>query len=118
MARTIELNASPTWADVRDDYTLRYQEHVIGRMRRLTGDGWEWHITVPMAMPAWANGSAPDFDGCRVMFAEAWGRFLKETNPARLERAWELSRAAERRLHNVQSLKTGEAGGPLSPDLG
>ena len=114
MARTIQLNASPTWADVKDDYTLRYEEHVIGRIRRVTGEGWEWHITLPMAMPAWASGSARDFNECKVMFAEAWGRLLKETSPARLERAWELSRAAERRLQEMQTPKTGDAGSPLS----
>jgi hypothetical protein len=48
-----------------------------------------------MAMPDWASGSAEN--RCMVDFTAAWGRFLKETDPARLERAWELERAAAAR---------------------
>ena len=28
MARTITLNASPTWSGVKDDYVLRYEGHL------------------------------------------------------------------------------------------
>jgi hypothetical protein len=96
MAKTITLNARPTWSGVKDDYLLRYEGQVIGRIR-LAETAWEWHITVPMAMPAWASGSADSLEECKSAFAAAWGRFLKETSPARLERAWELQRAAEAR---------------------
>ncbi len=101
MARTITLNASPTWPDVKDDYVLRYEGHAIGRMR--WGEtAWEWHIGVPMAVPEWARGSANSLDECKAAFAAAWGRILNETSPARLERAWELERAVEQRRQRME----------------
>ena len=108
MAKTITLNASPTWSGVKDDYVLRYEEHVIGRIR-LAETAWEWHITVPMAMPAWASGHADSLDECKRAFAAAWGRFLSETSPTRLERAWELDRAAEARQQRMGTVKNDEA---------
>jgi hypothetical protein len=106
MAKTITLNASPTWPGVKDDYILRYEDHAIGRIRRAEKT-WEWQITIPMAMPTWASGSAASLDECRQAFAAAWGRFIKETNPARLERAWELNRAAEQRRQQIETNKDG-----------
>jgi hypothetical protein len=104
MARTINLTANPTWPGVADDYVLRFEEHSIGRMR-LTDGGWEWHLNVPMEMPAWASGRTNNFEECRNAFAAAWGRFLKETSPARLERAWELERAFEARQRRMETVK-------------
>jgi hypothetical protein len=104
MARTINLTASPTWPGVADDYILRFEEHSIGRMR-LAEDGWEWHLNVPMEMPVWAKGTTNNFEECRNAFAAAWGRFLKETSPERLERAWELERAFEARQHRMETVK-------------
>jgi hypothetical protein len=61
-AKPIALNASPKWPDVKDDSVVRYDGHLIDRMRlgeRYShGTTWEWSITVPMAMPVWANGTA------------------------------------------------------------
>lgn len=102
MAMTITLTASPTWPGIKDDYSLRYQGHLIGRMR-LAGSAWHWEITIPMEMPDWAQGSSMDLEGCRRAFADAWGRFLKETSPARLERAWELDRAVAARLQRLDA---------------
>lgn len=102
MSRTITLNASPTWPGVRDDYILRFEGHSIGRMR-FTESSWEWQITVPMAMPSWAQGSAPSLDDARKAFAMAWGRLLSETNPERLARAWELERAVEARRQRMEA---------------
>jgi len=100
-AKTITLKASLKWPDVRDDYVVRYDGHLIGRIRLADehyGQGtWEWSIAVPMAMPDWARGSAENRDACMKDFTAAWGRFLKEADPARLERAWELERAAAAR---------------------
>jgi hypothetical protein len=96
MTRNITLNAGLRWADVKDDYVLRYEEYLIGRMRRAE-TGWEWYINIPMEMPAWTRGSAGSLDECRRLFAAAWGRLLNETNPERLERAWELERAVAAR---------------------
>ena len=112
MAKKITLNASLRWPGVKDDYVLRYESHVIGRMR-LAEAAWEWHITVPMAMPTWASGSAASLDECRRVFAAAWGRFLSETSPARLERAWDLERAAEQRQQRMEELKKKSAPGVL-----
>ncbi len=96
--KPIALNASLKWPDVKDDYVVRYDGHVVGRMRlggerHAQGTTWEWSITVPMAMPVWANGTAESRDACMKDFTAAWGRFLKETSPERLDRAWKLERA-------------------------
>ena len=108
MAKTITLNASPTWPDVKNDYVLRYEGHAIGRIR-LDGSAWEWQITIPMAMPDWARGTADNLDGSRRAFAAAWGRLLTETDPDRLERAWELERAVEARQQRRDSAKQDHA---------
>lgn len=100
MAKAIRINASPTWPDVNNDYTLSYEGHSIGRIR-LDQAVWQWQITIPMAMPAWANGSADSLEESKRSFALAWGRLLNETGPARLERAWELERAVEARRQRM-----------------
>ena len=102
---SVRLNASPTWHDVQDDFTLRYEGHVVGRIR-LAADAassaslWEWQITVPMMMPDRAHGSAGSHEMCLEAFATAFDRFLVETSPERLERAWEFERAAKARRGN------------------
>lgn len=106
MARTITLNASPRWPGIKDDYVLRYEEHVIGRIRSAES-AWEWHITVPMAMPTWAQGSTHTLEEARNAFALAWGRLLKETSPERLARAWELERAVKARQQRMETAAKG-----------
>jgi hypothetical protein len=108
MAKTITLNASPSWPGAKNDFTLRYEQHTIGRIRLLE-NAWDWHITVPMAMPRWAEGKTASLDDARKAFGMAWGRLLKETNPERLERAWELARAAEARQQRLQNGGDGSA---------
>jgi hypothetical protein len=108
MAKTITLSASPTWSGVRDDYILRYEGHVIGRIR-LAQTIWEWCITVPMAMPTWACGSTDNLDESKRAFAAAWGRLLNETSPERLERAWELESAAEARRQRMETRNKDDA---------
>lgn len=102
MVKTITLGASPTWPDVKNDYVLRYDGHPIGRIR-LDQSVWEWQITIPMEMPAWARGTTDSLDGSKRAFAAAWGRVLSETSPARLERAWELNRAVEARQQRIET---------------
>ena len=70
---------------------------------RLSEMGWEWHLNVPMEMPAWAKGRAKNLEECQRAFAAAWGKFLNETSPARLERAWELERAFEARRQRMET---------------
>ena len=96
MAKTITLKASLTWPDVKNDFVLRYEGHAIGGIR-LDENIWAWHITIPMAMPAWASGTTDSLEESKKAFAAAWGRLLNETSPERLERAWELERAVEAR---------------------
>ena len=96
MAKSITLNASLTWPDVKNDFVLRYEGHAIGGIR-LDENIWAWHITIPMAMPAWASGTTDSLEESKKAFAAAWGRLLNETSPERLERAWELERAVEAR---------------------
>lgn len=98
MANPITLNISLKWPDVQDDYVVRYEGISIGRIRlegERYGQGttWEWSVTIPMAMPAWASGTAESRDACINGFSAAWGRLLKETGPDRLARAFELERA-------------------------
>lgn len=111
MAKPIPLKASLKWPDVKDDYVVRYDGHLVGRIRLggehyAQGTNWEWSITVPMAMPDWANGSAESRDACMKDFTAAWGKLLKETDPKRLERAWELERAFEARQQRRGMSKT------------
>jgi hypothetical protein len=108
MAKTITLNASPTWSGVKDDYVLRYEGHVIGRIRR-DESAWEWQVTVPMAMPVWTRGSSENLEESKRAFAAAWGRLLNETSPERMERAWELERAAEARRQQIEGVKKSDA---------
>jgi hypothetical protein len=86
---SVRLNASSTWHDVQNDFTLRYEGHVVGRIR-LAADAasfaslWEWQITLPMMIPDWARGSAGSHDMCFDAFAAAFSRSLVETSPERL----------------------------------
>lgn len=102
MAKSIVLNASPTWPGVKDDYVLRYDGHLIGRIRSAES-AWEWHVTVPMALPKWAQGSSESFEEAKNAFALAWGRLLKQTPPQRLARAWELEQAVEARQQRIDA---------------
>ncbi len=52
---------------------------------------------IPMGLPAWASGAARDRDTAVKAFSAAWGRLLNETQPERLQRAWELQGAAQSR---------------------
>jgi hypothetical protein len=106
IAKAITLNASPKWPGVTDDYVIRYEGHLIGRIRLggeryAQGNTWEWTMDIPMAMPKWARGSAESRDACMKEFTAAWERFLKETSPERLERAFELERAVAARQQTM-----------------
>ena len=107
MAKTITLNATPTWPGVKDDYVLRFEGRVVGRIR-FAVSAWEWHLTVPMAMPPWAEGKTSSLDEARKGFAAAWGRLLTETPPERLACAWELEDAAENRRKRTEGTGTAE----------
>jgi hypothetical protein len=100
--KSITLNARRKWADVHDDYVVWHEDYAIGRIRLVAdpvapATPWEWFVTVPLAMPEWANGTAESRDACMNGFSAAWARFLKETPPERLARAWEFERAAQSR---------------------
>ena len=36
---------------------MQFEGHSIGRVR-LDGTNWVWSITIPMALPEWAEGTA------------------------------------------------------------
>jgi hypothetical protein len=105
---SIRLHASLTWHDVQDDFIVRYEGHLVGRIR-LAGDAssasspWEWQITIPMEMSEWARGSVDSREEGFKAFAIALSRFLVETSPERLERAWDLERGAEARRGNLST---------------
>jgi hypothetical protein len=111
MTKPITLNISLKWPDVQDDYVVRYEGFLVGRIRLAgeqygQGTSWEWSVIVPMVMPAWARGNAESRDACVKDFTAAWGRFLKETSPERLARAFELERASVARQQTMAMRKT------------
>lgn len=108
MSAKITINAQARWPDVKDDYVLQYEGHSIGGVR-LDGTMWVWSITIPMALPEWAEGTAANRDECFKLLAAAWGRLLAQTNPERLQRAWELERAFEGRQQKAAGIKQDEA---------
>ncbi|MDN5005272.1 hypothetical protein ACFQZO_30910 [Bradyrhizobium sp. GCM10027634] len=98
----ITLSIRPKWPEIRDHYAVWSQDREIGRIRHALDASepdrsWEWFILVPMGLPAWASGTAQDRDTAIRAFSAAWGRLLKETQPERLNRAWELGHAAQLR---------------------
>jgi hypothetical protein len=93
MNKTISLNARIRWPDVKDNYVVSYEGHDIGGVYR-SETAWTWSITVPMALPAWSTGSAPNLQEGIKALANAWTRILKQTDPARLQRAWDLEKTA------------------------
>lgn len=127
MAKAITLNACPKWTDVKDDYVVRYEGHLIGRIRLggerySQGNTWEWSIDVPMAMPVWASGSAESRDACMKEFTTAWGRLLKATSPERLARALELERAfaarhQRREMSETDAIQNGARFGTVTMPL-
>ena len=108
MAKTITLSAGLTWPDVKNDFILRHDGLAIGRIRQ-DGGTWKWQITMPMTMPLWARGTADSLEESKRAFAAAWGRLLNETSDERLERAWELVRAAEARQQRRDAARKTDA---------
>jgi hypothetical protein len=100
MSTKITINAQPRWPDVRDDFVVEFEGHSIGRVR-LDGTQWVWSISIPMALPDWAEGTAASRDDGFKALANAWSRFLTQTNPERLQRAWELEKAFEARRQRI-----------------
>jgi hypothetical protein len=105
MSVKITIDARPRWPDVRDDYAIRFEGHSIGRVR-LDGTAWVWSITIPMALPDWAEGSSASRDEGFKALAAAWGKLLSQTSPERLQRAWELENAFEVRQQRMADLKS------------
>jgi hypothetical protein len=97
MGKTITITSRLKWPDVKDDYVMTFEGHTIGRIRR-TETAWSWYIELPMAVPDWASGVAASLEDCQRAFVTGWLRFLQENSAERIERAWELERAAEARL--------------------
>jgi hypothetical protein len=108
MSTKITINAQPRWPDVNDDYAVQFEAHSIGRVR-LDGTTWVWSITIPMALPTWAEGSAASRDEGFKALAAAWGKLLAQTDPARLQRAWELETAFEARQQGTAASKPDQA---------
>src|SRR3954447_21182919 len=99
MATRIVIDARLRWPDVQDDYGVQFEGHSIGRVR-FEGSGWLWSITIPMALPEWAEGIALTREDGFKALATAWGRLLSQTRPARLQRAWEVEKGFEARQHS------------------
>src|ERR1043166_8700521 len=110
MSAKLTIDASLRSQDVRDDYAVHFQGHSIGRVR-LDPAGWLWSITIPMALPDWAEGVTASRDDSFKALAAAWGRLLGQTSPERLQRAWDLEKAFEARLQKASPVQPG-TGGP------
>ncbi|WP_256808799.1 MULTISPECIES: hypothetical protein [unclassified Bradyrhizobium] len=107
----ITLSVRPKWPEIADHYAVWSQGREIGKIRHALDAGgpdhaWEWFILIPMGMPAWASGAARDRDAAIRAFSAAWGRLLQETQPERLQRAWELGRAAQLRAATPQPARS------------
>jgi hypothetical protein len=105
MSAKITIEARPRWPDVKDDYAVQFEGHAIGRVR-LDGTAWVWSITIPMALPDWAEGSSASRDEGFKALAAAWGKLLSQTSPERLQRAWELENAFEVRQQRMATVKS------------
>ena len=108
MAAKTTIDARLRWPDIKDDYVLQFDAHSIGRVR-LDGTNWVWSITIPMALPDWAEGTAASRDEAFKTLAAAWGKLLTQTNPERLQRAWDLEKAFEARQQKLAALEPDEA---------
>ena len=108
MSAKITIDASLRWPDVRDDYVLQFEGHSIGRVR-LDRTNWIWSITIPMALPDWVEGTAASRDEAFKTLAAAWGKLLTQTDPERLQRAWELEKAFEARQHKLATIEPDQA---------
>src|SRR6201995_1697180 len=96
MPTKITINAQPRWPDVKDDFVVEFEGHSIGRVR-LDGANWVWSITIPMALPDWAEGTTASRDEGFKALAAAGGNCLAQPDPPRRQRAWELEKAFEAR---------------------
>ena len=105
MSGKITINARLRWPDVKDDYVLQFEGHSIGGVR-LDGTNWVWSITIPMALPEWAEGTAANRDESFKTLAAAWGKLLTQTSPERLQRAWDLEKAFEARQQRLTTIKS------------
>ncbi|MBR0842114.1 hypothetical protein JQ607_18095 [Bradyrhizobium liaoningense] len=102
MKQSISLNAKLRWPDVKDHYIILHDGHVIGNVHR-SGDSWSWSISIPMGLPDWSSGNASSLhDGIKAL-GNAWAGILKSTSAERLQRAWDLERAAEARNIRLDS---------------
>jgi hypothetical protein len=108
MAGKITIDASLRWPDIRDDYVVRFEGHSIGRVRR-DGTNWVWSITIPMALPEWAEGTAASRDEGLKTLGAAWGKLLAQTSAERLQRAWDLEKAFEVRQQKMAPVPSGDA---------
>jgi hypothetical protein len=109
MSAKLTIDASLRSPDVRDDYSVHFQGHSIGRVR-LDPAGWLWSITIPMALPDWAEGVTASRDDSFKALAAAWGRLLGQTSPERLQRAWDLEKAFEARQQKASATRSDTAG--------
>ena len=108
MSTKITIDARPRWPDVKDDYVVQFEGHSIGRVR-LDVTQWVWSITIPMALPQWAEGTAASRDEGFKALASAWGRLLTQTSPERLQRAWDMEKAFEARQQKLATVKSDDA---------
>lgn len=108
MSAKITINAQLRWPDIRDDYVVQFEGHSIGRAR-LDGKVWVWNITIPMALPEWAEGATASRDESFKALAAAWGRLLGQTSPERLQRAWDLEKAFAARQQKVATVESNDA---------
>jgi hypothetical protein len=77
----VNLTAHPIG---RDDFSVLDDGHAVGRIRlaaERTPAAWIWNVNIPVPIPAWCNGSAPDRKTAMARFREAWTRFKLSIGP-------------------------------------
>lgn len=85
----------------KDDYAVLDDGNPVGRIRHATertNEVWLWNVTIPLPMPPWCNGTAPDRDGAFAQFRSAWTRFKAEIGPDRYAAALDHAKDARERF--------------------
>ncbi|WP_025031921.1 hypothetical protein [Bradyrhizobium sp. DOA9] len=101
MKKSVSLKAKLRWPDVKDHYVVVHERRVIGNVYR-SGERWSWAISVPMGLPDWSAGQAPSLHEGVTALAQAWTGILNATSAERLQRAWDLERAALTRTSRAE----------------
>lgn len=86
---------------LENDFVVIHEGRAVGRIRLATErtslqPGWDWHITVPLPVHPWCNGTADDLDSAKARFREAWEQFYGTLDAKSIE-LWHHTQDASKR---------------------